>query len=309
MAALRPQNLLFLHPFALLADRALAGTSTRRLDRRRSQTRLDAAARSGMLRPRTAGTRRRHARTDARFGHHRLSGTNGSAINRLSGNRSAGRLWNSGTRLHRLLRHHRARRTEFGHQIGTRRHHRARCGLAGQRALLLRGHRHRGRSRTSGARRLRFRARMRRRTRDHLRPLLRSSRSGRRGERLSRSGEHLAGPWRGGQRLGGRHARTAGGKHGCRRSLGSGRGGRHGRRDCYGRRRSRRLGMDNRRRGRRRRGARSFGPGRRMAAYRGVNRAACERGPDRCHGTRRLFGGWCLFFRGRRAFGDGRLGR
>ena len=58
MAALRPENLLFLDTLALLADGALAGTSARRLHRRRRQTRLDAAARSGMLRPGTAGTRR-----------------------------------------------------------------------------------------------------------------------------------------------------------------------------------------------------------------------------------------------------------
>jgi len=51
MAALRPQDLLLLDALALLADRALAGTSTGRFRRRRRQTGFDTAARSGMLWP------------------------------------------------------------------------------------------------------------------------------------------------------------------------------------------------------------------------------------------------------------------
>ena len=110
VAALRPQNLLFLDALALLADGALSpGRPRAGSTGRRRQTRFHAAARSGMLRAGSAGTRRGgHARTHAGLGHHGLAGTDGSAINRLAGDGSAGRLGNSGTRRRRLLRHHRA---------------------------------------------------------------------------------------------------------------------------------------------------------------------------------------------------------
>ena len=65
------------------------------------------------------GVRRAGApgRTPGR-GHHRLAGTNGTAINRLAGNGRAGRLGNSGTRGRGLSRHSGTRRAELGHQIG-----------------------------------------------------------------------------------------------------------------------------------------------------------------------------------------------
>jgi hypothetical protein len=46
-----------------------------------------------------------------------------------------------------------------------------------------------------------------------------------------------------------------------------------------------------------------------MPAYRRMNRPAGQRGAYRRHGTKCLFGGRYFFFRGRRAFGDRRLGR
>ena len=86
-----------------------------------------------MLRTGPARTSRGHAGTHTGLGHHGLAGAYGSTINRLSGNRRAGRLGNAGARCGRLLRHHRsARGAEFGDQIGTRRHHGARGGLSGE---------------------------------------------------------------------------------------------------------------------------------------------------------------------------------
>ena len=143
-AVLRTQDLLFVTAVALRS--ALAGTLSRsattgsgRIGRRRRQTRLHAArTRYRMLRARSARTARGHTRTHARPGHHRLAGTDRSAVDRLAGYRRRRRLRNTGARRYRGRRHGGPRRGELGRKIGTRWNHRTRCRLTGQGPLLLR---------------------------------------------------------------------------------------------------------------------------------------------------------------------------
>ncbi len=72
------------------------------------------------------------ARSGSRY--QRLAGTNGSAIDRLSGDRSSGcRLRNTGPRRSGGGRHGGPGSGELGGQVGPRRHNRTGSGLAGQR--------------------------------------------------------------------------------------------------------------------------------------------------------------------------------
>ncbi len=224
-AVLRTQDLLFVTAVALRS--ALAGTLSRaattgsgRIGRRRRQTRLHAArTRHRMLRARPARTARGHARTHARPGHHRLAGTDRSAVDRLAGYRRRRRLRNTGARRCRGRRHGGPRRGELGRKIGTRWNHRTRCRLTGQGPLLLRSRR-----RTGYRRRL---AQCLRRTRRRLRP-----RSGRRRspwrrarwEGLARTTQYLSGPRRCRQRTRNWRRRPARGEHGGRRCGGGGMG-------------------------------------------------------------------------------------
>jgi len=95
-----------------------------------------------MLRARTAGTRTGggNSRPYAGFRHHRLTGPNGPAINRLSGNGGAGRFGNPRPRLRRSSRHHGLRSAELAGKIGPRRHYRAGGWLARERAAAGRSH-------------------------------------------------------------------------------------------------------------------------------------------------------------------------
>ena len=154
-------------------------------------TRLHAAARSGMLRARSAGTRRRACR-DARpaSATMRLAGTDRSAINRLAGNRGG---WapsgTPGRGARGLLRHHRAAgalslaaRSGRGGTTGRA----AGCPASG-RCGAGRG----GRCRTRRAGRGAFRTRLLRRARNHLGTLLRRA-----GRRRVRTGNGWRGPER-----------------------------------------------------------------------------------------------------------------
>ena len=89
-----------------------------------------------MLRTRSAGTPDgRRPGTNSRLGDHRLTGTDGTAIDGLSGNRRDVRLGNSGPGRGRLRRHSWSERRQSGGKVGTRRHHRPRGGLTRQRTL------------------------------------------------------------------------------------------------------------------------------------------------------------------------------
>ena len=106
---------------------------------RRRHAGLHTAARSGMLRTRSSGTPGGHAGTHARLGDHGLAGANGTAINRLPGDRRRRRLGNSGPGGYGRRRHDWPGRAELGSQVGPWRHHRTRGRLSGQRARGLSG--------------------------------------------------------------------------------------------------------------------------------------------------------------------------
>jgi hypothetical protein len=177
--------------------------------------------------------------TNSRLGDHRLTGTDGTAIDRLTGDRRAGRLGNTRTRRCGLRRHDRTGRTQFGHQIGSGRHHRTGRRLAGEISRRGRG------TGTGPGMRTGLRRRWRRRARASFGPLRPLDHGGARDrprhgrarsgdaaftgrcrtlrERLARAGKNLAGPRRGGRRpwqwLGNRRSRSTGRDDGHRGRL------------------------------------------------------------------------------------------
>jgi hypothetical protein len=116
-----------------------------------------------MLRTRAARAPRRDSGTNPGLSDHRLAGTNGTAINRLAGDRRTGDLGNARPRRGRC-RHGGTRRAQFGHQIGPRGHYRTGRRLPGESAG-------RGRHSGRGARRRRSGRRRRGRPYSWMRPL------------------------------------------------------------------------------------------------------------------------------------------
>ena len=167
------------------------------------RTRTAAGPDAGTSRTGTGGTAGALARN------HRLPGADRAAINRLTRDRRAGRSGCSGVRRGRRHRHCGTRRAEFGGEIGTRRHHWPRDGLARQGAM--------------GARWQRADRRTRRRWARHCR---RAGACGfRRWQRSPRAGQNLPGTrrgWAGGRwnGTGSRRCRASGRNHRRRRRAG-----------------------------------------------------------------------------------------
>jgi hypothetical protein len=183
-----------------------------------------------MLWARSGGAPRRCTGTNSCLSDHRLAGADGTAINRLAGNRGTGSLGDAWARRCRRSRHRGpGRRTEFCDQIRPRRYHWTRHGLAGE------GSRGGLTQWRSGMRTRGWRSR-RRRTGTNIGPrTLNDCRAGnrsghrrpRRGDtdplgsrrhRLTRTGKNLAGTRGGGSRSGHRldswRSRTARRDHG-----------------------------------------------------------------------------------------------